>query len=166
MPASPRRFPPVRRPSVRVLGVAALTAAAFAVGRWSGDAGLPTAVAQQEPLDEAIVGRMKIGFEELRRAQLALEQTGRYRPAANGVNAFVTLAGGYDVLASLENGRGVDPETYAALEAGYAPQAVLGELGRDASGRLTYKKNLVRLLSHETLKELYRRRSDVLGEAL
>lgn len=166
MTASLRRLSPVRRIGSRAFGVGSLLLVAFVAGRFSDGVGLPTAVAQQDPLDDTIVARIKTGFDELRRAQLALEQTGRYRPAANGVNAFITLAGGYDVLSSLENGRGVDPETYAALEAGFAPQPVLAELGRDESGRLTYKNNLVRLLPRETLRALYQRRSDVLGEAL
>jgi len=170
MPASPRRAPFVRRPGSRALATAGLIVAAFVAGRLSDDVTPQTAAAaalqQDDPLDDALLARIRAGFDELRRAQLTLEQTGRYRPAANGVNAFITLAGGYDVLNSLENGRGVDPETYAALEAGFAPQPVLAELGRDAEGRLTYKKNLVRLLPRETLRALYMRRAETLSEAL
>lgn len=168
MPARPAA-PSLRRP-LRTAGFAAALAAAFVVGRLTDGPAPPTAAAaqvqDQDPIEEAIAVRIKDGFEGLRRAQVALEQSGRYVPAANGVNAFVTLAGGFDVLNSLETGRGVDPETYAALEAGFAPQAVLSELGRDASGRLTYKDELVRLLPRETLRAMYLRRAQVLGEAL
>ncbi|MFH5805924.1 hypothetical protein [Alienimonas sp. DA493] len=157
---------PVRSLGLRTLAFGGLLAAAFVAGRLSDGPLLPVAEARQEPVDDAIVIRMKQGYEGLRRAQLALEQSGRYVPAANGVNAFVTLAGGYDVLGSLENGRGVDPETYAALEAGFAPQAVLSELGRDETGRLTYKDRLVRLLPRKTLQAMYLRRAEVLGETL
>ncbi|WP_165700811.1 hypothetical protein [Alienimonas californiensis] len=157
---------PFRSLGLRTLALGALLAAAFTAGRLSDGPLLPVAGAQQDPVDDAIVIRMKQGYEALRRAQLALEQSGHYVPAANGVNAFVTFAGGYDVLTSLENGRGVDPETYAALEAGFAPQAVLSELGRDGSGRLTYKNRLVRLLPKETLRAMYLRRAEVLGESL
>lgn len=151
---------------LRAIVAAGALAAAFVVGRLSGDAGLPVASAQEDALDDTVVVRIREGYDGLRRAQVALEQSGRYVPAANGVNAFVTLAGGYDVLGSLENGRGVDPETYTALEAGFAPQNVLQELGRDATGRLTYKTRLVRLLSRETLRAMYLKRSELLGEAL
>ena len=166
------RPPPavIRRSSVlaRSLVAAGALSAAFLAGRYS-DAAVPQPAAfaqQEEPLDDAVVVRIKEGFDALRRAQVALEQSGRYKPAANGVNSFVTLAGGYDVLNSLQNGRGVDPETYAALEAGFAPQTVLGDLGRDRSGRLTYKDQVVRLLPRETIRKLYLRRAEVLGEAL
>ena len=167
-----REFPmPARRfPVARSLAVAALLGAGFAAGRLSQASPASPAAAAQPPgvseMDEATASRIKEGFDSLRRAQVALEQSGRYVPAATGVNAFITLAGGYDVLGSLQNGRGVDPETYAALEAGFAPQNVLTDLGRDADGRLTYKDQLIRLMSHETLRSLYLRRAETLGEAL
>ena len=82
------------------------------------------------------------------------------------MNCFVTLAGGYDVLGSLRNGRGVDPETYAALEAGFGTSEVAADLSRSADGRLTYKDVIVRLLPRDVLRAMYARRADTLGEAL
>ncbi|NNJ27047.1 hypothetical protein [Alienimonas chondri] len=161
-----RRSHFVRSSGLRLVGAGGALLIAFCAGRLSDAPVMPVAEAQEEAIDESIVARIKEGFEGLRRAQVALEQSGRYVPAANGVNSFIVLAGGYDVLNSLETGRGVDPETYAALEAGFAPQHVLSELGRDENGRLTYKKELVRLMSRETLRTLYLRRGEVLGEAL
>ena len=161
-----------RRPSppspfaARAVLTCGLLAAAFAAGRLSGGPGESAAFARQDDMEQATSDRIKEGFDNFRRAQDALQQSGRYVPAAGGVNCFVTLAGGYDVLGSLRNGRGVDPETYCALEAGFAPQEVLSDLGRDASGRLTYRDELVRLLPRGELRTLYLRRAQVLGEAL
>ena len=157
-------------PAARTLLFAAALLAAFAAGRLAGPAPA-AAVAAAAPAvqpagpDDAVISQIKTGHDALRRAQSNLEQTGAYVPAANGVNAFITMAGGYDVLGSLQSGRGVDPETYAALEAGYAPQAVLTDLGRDPNGRLTYRGELIRLMSRETLRSLYLRRSGLVGAA-
>ena len=158
------------RPLIRLAGCAALLGVGFALGRSGGDvgpAGAHAAAMQDgQGVDEATLVRIRSGFDDLRRAQLSLENTGRYVPAANGVNAFATLAGGYDARISLENGTGVDPETYVALEAGFAPGPILRELGRDEFGRLTYRDRLIRLLPRETLREMFLRRQELLGEAL
>ena len=160
-----------RRP-LRVVPPVLLAAAAFLAGRASGPGpaavAVPAHAAQDAAggIDDAIVQQIVVGYRGLSRAQSNLQQAGRYVPAANGLNAFITLAGGYDVLGSLQAGRGVDPETYAALEAGFAPQQVLTDLGRDADGRLTYRGELIRLMSRQQLRTLYLRRGDLVGEAL
>ena len=117
-------------------------------------------------MDEVTREVIKRGYNELRRAQTTLIQTGRYVPAAGGVNSFVVLAEGYDVLGSLRNGRGVDPVTYAALEAGFAVPEVADKLGRSADGRLTYDDAIVRLLPRGAIRSMYQRRAETLGEAL
>ena len=162
-PAAPGRT--ARRRAVRLAATVAVLAAGFAAGRWA--APLPAAPAfAQDGVDAAVLARTKEGYDALRRAQTALIQSGAYVPAASGVNCFVTLAGGYDVLGSLQNGRGVDPETYCALEAGFAVEGVLLDLGRSADGRLTYRDAVVRLLPQDVLRSMYLRRAATLGEAL
>ena len=163
--AVPDRRPRVPSPARRAAAAAALLAAGFAAGSLSaGPSSAPAAA--QEPVSDSTRETIKRGYNELRRAQTTLTQTGRYRPAAGGVNCFVVLAEGYDVLDSLENGRGVDPTTYVALEAGFALPEVAAKLGRAADGRLTYDDAVIRLLPQDVLRAMYAHRAETLGEAL
>lgn len=90
-----------------------------------------------------------------------------------GTNFFGVSVGGIDAIKDLEEGRGVDPETLAALYGGFAIPAVAKHLNlqkvRDAQGnmtlkinavdgRLRYKGAVVRLYSPEQLRELFDRR--------
>ena len=156
-------------PPRRLAAAAALLSAGFLAGAAATAPAAPAAAQDLVPVEElgqATRDRMREGYNAVRRAQTNLEQSDRYRPAAAGVNAFVTFAGGYDVLDSLENGRGVDPTTYAAMEAGFSVPAVAAKLGRDDAGRLTYDGATVRLLPRDVLRAMYLRRAETLGEAL
>ncbi|MEQ9410803.1 MAG: hypothetical protein RIK87_24035 [Fuerstiella sp.] len=90
-----------------------------------------------------------------------------------GTNYFAVSVGGIDAIKDLEEGRGVDPETFAALYAGFAIPSVGKHLNltrvRDArghvqmaidaaDGRLRYKGAVLRLYSPERLRELFDRR--------
>lgn len=91
-----------------------------------------------------------------------------------GTNYFAVSVGGIDAIRDLEESRGVDPETLAALYAGFAIPTVAEHLNiekvRDkagnihtridaADGRLRYKGAVVRLYSADHLRELFDRRS-------
>ena len=143
-----------------------LLGAGFFAGSLSAGPRPAPAAAAQDPIAEATRDRIREGYNQLRRAQTTLEQTGRYVPAAGGVNCFVVLAEGYDVLDSLRNGRGVDPTTYAALEAGFARPEVAAKLGRSVDGRLTYDDAVIRLLPQDVIRAMYVHRAETLGEAL
>lgn len=95
------------------------------------------------------------------------------QPALLGVNYFSVSVGGIDAVRDLEESRGVDPETFAGLYAGYAGPDVAKHLnlkkfpderGRltlkveAADGRLRYKNAVVRLYSPARLRELFSRR--------
>ena len=94
---------------------------------------------------------------------LSAEQ--RHRSATEGENFFALSVGGIDSLQDLEEGRGVDPETFAALYADRALPDVAEHLETDDNGRIRYKGNIVRLYSREKLKEVFRRRTELRNRA-
>lgn len=96
-------------------------------------------------------------------AQQALVSEGKYQPVVVGFNAFAVTAGGVDALKDLEEGRGVDPETFAGLYAGQAIGKYGNDLKTDDRGRLTYKDKVVRMYSVDRIKKLYARRAEFAG---
>ena len=84
-----------------------------------------------------------------------------------GVNYFAASVGGINAERDLEEGRGVDPETFAALYAEMATPRIAQHLDFDEQGRLRYKKNVIRIYSRDRLKLLFQRRDqlDVRSEA-
>ncbi|MCR9198416.1 MAG: hypothetical protein NXI04_07235 [Planctomycetaceae bacterium] len=91
-----------------------------------------------------------------------------------GVNYFGVSVGGIDALKDLEEGRGVDPETFAALYAGFAVPSVARHLNmkkqllaggglklqiESPDGRLRYKGAAIRLYSRQKLSSLFDRRA-------
>ena len=67
---------------------------------------------------------------------LSAEQ--RHRSATEGENYFALSVGGIDSVQQLEEGRGVDPETYAAIYAERALPDVAEHLETDDNGRIRY----------------------------
>lgn len=98
-------------------------------------------------------------------AKTALAGEQRYNIATKSLNVSMILAGGVDAVADLEAGRGVDPETFAALYAGDAKDEIAAELATDEQGRLTYKNKVVRMYPVSRLKALYRQRVGLVGAA-
>ena len=138
--------------------------AVFAVGYAAGNTSLltPSPLAAQ---DEAEVERSDETLTKIREvhsaaesAAVVMENEGLYTSAVRGTNVFATSVGGTNALADLEDGRGVDPETFAALYAERASEAVQPHLGKDELGRLTYKGKLIRIYSQERLKKLFKTR--------
>jgi len=84
--------------------------------------------------------------------------------ATEGVNAFAVTTGGVDAMDDLEKGRGVDPETFAALYAGQANKEVADSLDHDDQGRLTYKNKVIRMYPVSRLKELFQERLRYAGQ--
>ena len=104
--------------------------------------------------------------ESLQSAMETLRIEGHYNPATEGVNPYLVLTGGGDAIDDLERGTGVDPVTFAALYAGKAVREVQDELSRDESGRLMYKKNLIRIYSVDRLKQKAEKAQAVLEKRL
>jgi hypothetical protein len=100
--------------------------------------------------------------EKIRAAQAALQEAaealkveGRYESVTDDLNAFLILSGGGNAQEDLESGKGVDPETYAALNAGQARDEIQEFLDLDDDGRLTYNGQVVRMYSRSRLRQVY-----------
>lgn len=121
-----------------------------------------TSAGTQIDISVANAEKVKQASDALETAQAALQQDGLYNPAIRGINAYATLSGGIDAMADLEDGRGVDPVTFAGLHAGLATDEVATGLSYDASGRLTYKGKLVRIYSVDRLRDATKRQAAVI----
>ena len=113
-------------------------------------------------LTDETADKLKKANDALTTAMIALQQENVYNSATKGLNSFLVSTGGGDAVADLESGRGVDPETFAALYADLATDEVAQHLAKDEEGRLTYKGKLVRIYPIARLKERFTKRS---GEA-
>jgi hypothetical protein len=127
---------------------------------------LPNVLAQDKggPSDET-VKKIQTAYDALRAAQDALKQEGLHKPVTKGLNSYAVLAGGLDCEKDLEEGKGVDPETFAALYAGDAVESIEPDLSRDEDGRLTYKNKVVRIYPISRLKKIHDMRGHLTGEA-
>lgn len=99
--------------------------------------------------------KLTAAYVALQEAADGLRIDGRYESATEDLNAFLILAGGGDAVADLESGKGVDPETFAALYAGQARPEIQELLDFDDDGRLTYNGQVVRMYSRSQLAQIY-----------
>lgn len=144
-----------------------VVAGLFAAGYACGTAGLFAPVTlnaqtEQGPSSEAIE-KIKAAFNTLTGAMATLQGEQRYTSVTNGVNTFSVTVGGLNAAQDLEEGRGVDPETFAALYAGLATDEIKDKLGRDESGQMTYNGKVVRMYSVSRLKALFAERDKIVG---
>jgi hypothetical protein len=120
-----------------------------------------------QPLSDETKTKIKAAADALKAAMDALVAESRYPDSAiKGTNSFTVLSGGGNSLADLQSGRGVDPETFAALYSGLASDQVIVDLGKDAEGKLTYKGRVVRMYPISAIRAAYLRRADITGEDL
>ena len=143
----------------------------LAIGYLLGASGIASPGFLLAQADEAAGGPNEDNQAKVRAADDALKAAGKgleeetiYRPATRGFNAFAITVGGIDAVQDLESGRGVDPETFAALYADRATDEVKAQLTRDADNRLLYKNKLVRMYSVSRLKQVWARRAALAGE--
>lgn len=168
----------MRRTPVIVIGLT-LFAAGFVCGHL--DFALPSTVraTQEDPVkfsNDALAA-----YAKTRKAVSDLNDTfiaaGLSTTATSDINYFSVSVGGIDVQRDLEEGRGVDPETFAALYA-FEDQE-LGATGKkervfkrfgvdvsqhldsDEHGRIRYKKKVVQMYSTERLNLLFERRDQL-----
>lgn len=116
------------------------------------------------PSDESRT-KLKDAYTAVKAAAETLEQENLYVPATTTLNVFAVMAGGLNAKQDLEDGRGVDPETFAALYAGEAVAEVKEHLDQDEQGRLTYKGNLIRIYPKQRMKKIFQERSRYTGAA-
>jgi len=120
--------------------------------------------AQEDPVSEEGAKKIQTAYDALRAAMDSLKQENRYNPATKGLNSYAILAGGVDAVKDLEDGKGVDPETFAALYAGDAIESVAESLSHNDEGQLTYKNKVVRIYPISRLKKIYAQRQELTGE--
>ena len=97
-------------------------------------------------------------FNGLKAVAETLEQENLYVSATPYLNVFAIAAGGINCVQDLEDGRGVDPETFAALYAGEGKPEVKEHLDTDDQGRLTYKSKVIRIYPKQRMKKIYQER--------
>ena len=147
--------------TVRILAVFLLVGFGYAVGTMR--LFEPEVVRAQPTAEKTSKEKIREAYKSLEAAQQMLEQSGKYKRAINGVNAFAVTVGGVDAVRDLEDGTGVDPETFAALYAGQATDEVAAKLKKNEHNHLTYNKKVIRLYSIDKLKKLYRKRAEIVG---
>lgn len=118
----------------------------------------PVAPQAGPPVSEDTAAKIQEARYALQEAMDALRAEGRYESITADMNAFLILAGGGNAREDLESGRGVDPETFAALHAGLARPEIGDHLGYNENRRLTYQNRVVRMYSVSRLQEMYDRR--------
>lgn len=116
------------------------------------------APAEGGPSAESLT-KLKEAFAAIKGAAETLEQENLYVPATTTLNVFSVMAGGLNAVQDLEDGRGVDPETFAALYAGEAKPEVKEHLDFDEQGRLTYKGKVVRIYPKQRMKKIFQERT-------
>lgn len=168
----------MRRTAAVVSGVA-LFAAGFVCGHL--DSAFPTTLNAQLDEPTAMTPDGLVAYQKARKAVSDLNDTfiaaGFTTAATSDVNYFSVSVGGIDVMRDLEEGRGVDPETFAALYA-FEDQE-LGATGKtervfkrfgvdvsqhldsDERGRIRYKGKVVQMYSTERLNQLFKRRDEL-----
>jgi hypothetical protein len=115
-------------------------------------------------LSEETKMKIKAAADAMNAAVEALKLDQAYTSATKGINTFGVLVGGFDSVKDLEDGRGVDPETFAALYAGLAADEIAEKVGRDPEGRVTYNGRLLRMYPVSRIRALYSARAAITGE--
>ena len=117
-----------------------------------------TAQDGQTGIQEDTANKIREANRTLAEAMEALRADGMYDSVTDSPNSFLILSGGGNAREDLDSGRGVDPETFAALYAGQAVPEIQTLLGQDSEGRITYNNDVVRIYSKSRLQRVYANR--------
>lgn len=121
--------------------------------------------AQEEPsatqYSKDLLDSYKRAYKAVRELNNLYVAGGESTSVFGGVNYFAASVGGVNAERDLEEGRGVDPETFAALYAELASPKVAQHLDYDEQGRMRYKKNVIRIYSRDRLKLLFQQRDQL-----
>ncbi len=146
-----------------IVAGAVLFAAGYAVGTFSGQLSLPLQ-AQQEDVaqySQDVLQAYQKAHKSVREVTNLFVASGQSTSASGGLNFFGASVGGINAEQDLEEGRGVDPETFAGLYADMATPKIAEHLDYDELGRLRYKKNVIRIYSRDRLKQLFQKRDQL-----
>ena len=112
-------------------------------------------------VSDSTAQKIQEAYHKLQEASEALQSEGRYTSVTEGINGFLVLSGGGNAEEDLKSGRGVDPETFAALYAGKALPEIQEMLETDDQGRILYNNEVVRMYSKSRLQRLFAIRTQV-----
>ena len=155
---------------------------------------LPAFAEQQDELpSEEAIRKIADAYAALKSASQQLQDESRYNSITKTLNPYSILVGGINVKEDLESGKGVDPDTYAALnviaydlknqtkkfakdenaedddlaewvtEKKNRSESLLTKLGYDNYGRLTYDSKVVKMYSISRLRRLIDQRKVILN---
>lgn len=110
---------------------------------------------------EDAVTKIRAAHTALNAAMDALKAEGRYEGITNAPNAFLIMSGGGNAREDLESGRGVDPETFAALYANQALPEIEEQLSRDDQNRITFNNEVVRMYARSRLERTFAERLQI-----
>lgn len=148
----------------------AVSAALLGIGYLWGAGALDqrTSVAQEAlpGLNQATADKIRAAHRALTDGMDALKAVAKYEAITEGVNSYLVLSGGGNARTDLESGRGVDPETFAALYAGKAIPDMQPLLGVDDQGRVTYNNEVVRMYSKSRLQSIQAQKAKLLEVGL
>lgn len=171
------------RNSMRFVLACGLVAFGYVLGSIHSDR-LALANPEEELPSEDSIRKIADANNALKSAAQQLTIESRYSSVTKAINPYAVLVGGLNVKEDLEDGHGVDPETFAALNvAAYdlkknplkgeksdaADDNALADwvdpqlLAFDANGRLMYKNKVVKVYSISRLRKLNALRTLVLG---
>lgn len=122
------------------------------------------AAAEGGPSAESLK-KLQEAYVAINAAAESLGQENLYVSATSQLNVFAVMAGGLNAVQDLEDGRGVDPETFASLYAGEATPEVKEHLDFDDQGRLTYKGKVVRIYPKQRMKRIFQERTRLGGSS-
>lgn len=151
----------------RWMSAIGLVALGFLLGRMDMNLSRPVRAQDADVTgpSEETTKKIQMANDALKAAVESLKNESLYVAATKPVNVTGVLAGGLNAVDDLEAGRGVDPETFAALYADEATEDVKLHLGKDEDGRLTYKNRVIRIHPISRLKKMLAQRKIVTGEA-
>jgi hypothetical protein len=147
----------------KLMGVAVLLALGYVAGALTQPATL-SAVSQDgssSDVGQDVLKAYHAVSKSVKELNSLLSAGGQSSTVTSGVNFFSSSVGGVNAEQDLEEGRGVDPETFAALYADLATPQIAEHIDYDELGRLRYKKNVVRIYSRGRLKALFSRRDQL-----
>lgn len=162
--------------SMRFLAACSLLATGYFLGNVSISSIASAQLEESIPSEDA-VKKIRDVNTALKNAVIQLKTESKYESVTKEVNAFAVMVGGIDVKEDLESGRGVDPETFAALNVlmfdlkkngirndSLADWVDVDQFSYDAEGRLMYKGKILRIYSISKLRRLNAQRHVVLEE--
>lgn len=122
------------------------------------------AARQQVGVDEVSADTL-VSYQKFRKASTDLSDSLNAESlnvkATEDLNYFAMSVGGIDAVKDLEEGRGVDPETFAAIYADRASPEVTQHIDTDELGRMRYKGTVIRIYSRQRLREVFQRRDQI-----